>query len=257
MLLAAIAALAVWGPVFSLVLFHQGLRVQGLSILAGTALLLLAAWLQRGRDSTTLAGNLVAGALFAVATALALEAEGLLSPALNWYVLVPILATVLVGRRWGLVWGGAGVVGIVVLFATDYPAPRLPEGTLRVLMVWGQSGLVVFGLSFALLYDAFRRRAMASLEAKNRELSLALEEVEQLQGLLPICMHCRKVRDEHSVWQALERYLEDHSAVHFTHGLCETCLEQQYPWILGDEAGSGHVDEERSGGGRNGGTDSR
>lgn len=236
LLRGAIVALALWGPIYSAVLFHQGLRLQGVSVLAGTAVLVLAWWLQRARRSTTLAGNLVAGSLFVVATALALEAEGILSPALNWYVLVPMLATVLVDRWSGVAWGTAGASAIVVLFLVDAPVPRLPAETLEVLAVWGQAGLVLFGLSFAILFDTFRRRAIAALEAKNQDLADALDEVRRLQGILPICMHCRKVRDEHSVWQALEEYLADRAEVHFSHGLCEECLRERYP-AVGSAAG--------------------
>lgn len=237
LLRALIVALGVWGPLFCLVLFYQGLRAQAYSILAGLVVLGLAAWFQRGRESTVVAGNLVAGALFAAATALAVLAEGLLSPALDWYVLVPILATVLIGRKWGLLWAAVGVAALVAFFVAGDPVSRLAPETLEVLALWGKGGLVVFGLSFALLYDQFRRQAMEDLEEKNRALRRAIEEVRQLRGILPICMHCRKVRDEGSVWLALEEYLASHSELHFSHGLCDECLAKEYPELVANEIG--------------------
>lgn len=52
-------------------------------------------------------------------------------------------------------------------------------------------------------------------------------EVEMLEGLLPICSYCKRIRDDGGEWQALEKYIGDRSAATFTHGVCETCLEQE------------------------------
>jgi len=52
-------------------------------------------------------------------------------------------------------------------------------------------------------------------------------EVELLQGLLPICSYCKKIRDDEGDWQVLEKYIQDRSEATFTHGVCETCLEAE------------------------------
>jgi len=61
------------------------------------------------------------------------------------------------------------------------------------------------------------------------ELRQALSEVKTLQGLLPICMHCKKIRDDGDVWHRMESYIEKHSGAMFTHSLCEECLVKHYP----------------------------
>ncbi len=61
------------------------------------------------------------------------------------------------------------------------------------------------------------------------ELSDALLEVKRLQGLLPICMYCKRIRDEADVWHRLETYLEQHSEVMFSHSLCRECMEDHFP----------------------------
>jgi DNA-binding response OmpR family regulator len=68
-------------------------------------------------------------------------------------------------------------------------------------------------------------------ELKQRigQLSAALEHVKQLQGMLPICMHCRRVRNSDDVWQQIETYVEQHADVSWSHGLCEDCLDEHYP----------------------------
>jgi phosphoserine phosphatase RsbU/P len=69
----------------------------------------------------------------------------------------------------------------------------------------------------------------AGLAAKVRELEGALLHVRQLQGLLPVCMHCKKVRDESQTWHRIEAYIEEHSEARFTHALCDECLARFYP----------------------------
>ena len=69
----------------------------------------------------------------------------------------------------------------------------------------------------------------AALEAKVGELKAARSHVKQLQGLLPICMHCKKIRDDRDTWHRVESYIEEHSAAMFTHSLCEECMAKHYP----------------------------
>jgi CheY-like chemotaxis protein len=63
----------------------------------------------------------------------------------------------------------------------------------------------------------------ASLAARVRELEGTLALVKQLQGLLPICSYCKKVRDDRNYWRQVEEYLSAHSAVRFSHGICPDC----------------------------------
>jgi len=69
----------------------------------------------------------------------------------------------------------------------------------------------------------------SDLAGKVEELQAALDHVKTLQGLLPICMHCKKIRDEGAVWHRIENYISDHSSAMFTHSLCEECLKKHYP----------------------------
>jgi len=67
-----------------------------------------------------------------------------------------------------------------------------------------------------------------SLIAKNTQLEDALKEVRTLQGLIPICANCKKIRDDKGFWQKVEVYLEERSNARFTHGLCEDCIQKLY-----------------------------
>lgn len=56
-----------------------------------------------------------------------------------------------------------------------------------------------------------------------KELEAALSQVKQLQGLLPVCSYCKKVRSEENYWQRVENYLAEHADVVFSHGICPDC----------------------------------
>jgi len=55
-------------------------------------------------------------------------------------------------------------------------------------------------------------------------LQEALARVRVLEGLLPICSYCKKIRDDAGEWQGVEHYIGAHTGVDFTHGICPTCL---------------------------------
>lgn len=58
------------------------------------------------------------------------------------------------------------------------------------------------------------------------ELESALSQVKQLQGLLPICSYCKKIRDEQNYWQGVENYITEHTDTLFSHGICPDCYER-------------------------------
>jgi DNA-binding response OmpR family regulator len=64
-----------------------------------------------------------------------------------------------------------------------------------------------------------------SLASRVTELEAALAHVQRLQGLLPICSYCKKVRNEANYWEQVDSYLTTHSDVELTHGICPQCLE--------------------------------
>lgn len=67
------------------------------------------------------------------------------------------------------------------------------------------------------------------LNDANRTLEEALASVRQLTGLLPICMQCKRVRDDKGYWNQIEAYISEHSEARFSHGLCPSCREKYYP----------------------------
>jgi tetratricopeptide (TPR) repeat protein len=81
-------------------------------------------------------------------------------------------------------------------------------------------------VSLGLLYARFRlkQQSESQLRAQAKELSAALERVQTLKGLLPICAWCKKVRDDNGYWTQVEAYVASHSAAEFTHCICPNCV---------------------------------
>ena len=52
--------------------------------------------------------------------------------------------------------------------------------------------------------------------------------ISELQGLIPICASCKKIRDDKGYWNRVEKYIEDHSEAEFTHDICPECSMEMY-----------------------------
>lgn len=65
-----------------------------------------------------------------------------------------------------------------------------------------------------------------ALSSKVEELQHALAQVRQLKELLPICMFCKKIRDDQDYWHQIEHYLHAHAGTDFSHGICPECYKK-------------------------------
>jgi len=64
-----------------------------------------------------------------------------------------------------------------------------------------------------------------ALAVRVSELEAALANVKQLQGILPICSHCKKVRNDDNYWEQVETYISTHTDAEFSHSICPDCFE--------------------------------
>lgn len=76
------------------------------------------------------------------------------------------------------------------------------------------------------------------LRAKIGQLEGSLAEIRRLQGLLPMCMYCKKIRDDEGYWEAVEVYIRDRSEATVSHGICPDCFEERFS-AYGDPDESG------------------
>lgn len=89
---------------------------------------------------------------------------------------------------------------------------------------------------FTELYNQRRliERQKAELAQKLEELQKAMSEIKVLRGIIPICVHCKKIRDDKGFWEAVEKYIEEHADVGFSHGICPDCLRKHFPDIAAE-----------------------
>lgn len=68
------------------------------------------------------------------------------------------------------------------------------------------------------------------LKERLQQLQKALDKVKQLEGIIPICMYCKRIRNDVETWQQLEQYISQHSEAQFSHGICPECVKKM-PWM--------------------------
>ncbi|MEQ2006685.1 MAG: response regulator [Limisphaerales bacterium] len=102
----------------------------------------------------------------------------------------------------------------------DYTATRIREEDGSV------AGVVV------VFRDITPRRQMEEdRERLIRELRAAAENVRTLRGLLPVCASCKKIRDDHGYWQAVDAYIVKQGLGQVSHGMCPECIRKLYPTL--------------------------
>ena len=74
-------------------------------------------------------------------------------------------------------------------------------------------------------------RDVTRLEKTTEQLQGALDSVETLEGLLPICANCKNIRDDDGYWHRVEIYIRNNSKAEFSHGICPACAQKLYPDI--------------------------
>lgn len=78
-------------------------------------------------------------------------------------------------------------------------------------------------------------RQKARIEKQNRELKKQLDEIKTLEGLIPICSQCKKVRDDHGDWSDFHDYVRARTTLEYSHGLCPDCAKALYPDTFGTD----------------------
>lgn len=65
----------------------------------------------------------------------------------------------------------------------------------------------------------------SNLARRIEELQKAVQHIELLRGIIPICMYCKKIRNDQESWEQMEKYISEHSKAQFSHGICPECLK--------------------------------
>jgi CheY-like chemotaxis protein len=84
-------------------------------------------------------------------------------------------------------------------------------------------------LHIAVEIALYKHAVDAEKEKLILELQKALATIKRLQGVLPICASCKKIRDDNGYWTQVESYIRDHSEAEFSHSFCPECAKKLYP----------------------------
>lgn len=76
-------------------------------------------------------------------------------------------------------------------------------------------------------YPAMAFELLRMLSQRIRAIEKTI--VDAIDGLLPICAHCKKIREDDGSWVSIEKYITEHSEAEFSHGLCPDCVKELYP----------------------------
>lgn len=80
-----------------------------------------------------------------------------------------------------------------------------------------------------------RKRVELENESLINDLKDAIADVKTLEGLLPICSNCKKVRDDKGYWNQIESFIMEHSQAEFSHSICQECAQELYPDLVDQE----------------------
>lgn len=150
---------------------------------------------------------------------------------------LPVVAT---GWALGL---RMGVLGGILAFPLNTLLINLIGDTGWDVVIQGGGGpgslaIVIIGAIVGRMHD-LSQQAKKELEERLRveeererlvvELQGALSKIKTLDGLLPICASCKKIRDDDGYWSHIEIYIREHSEADFSHSICPDCAKTLYP----------------------------
>ncbi len=118
--------------------------------------------------------------------------------------------------------------GMVACMAVKLPDDDLTSRALVWTLLTGH----VLGASISRQLHRSGRMQFLALQRETelrQGLEAALAELKTLRGIIPICAHCKNIRDDAGSWQQMEEYISEHSDAEFSHGICPTCVEKFFP----------------------------
>lgn len=135
-----------------------------------------------------------------------------------WFYFHPVAAFFLFGIKEGMFWVFLPW-SLSLLFLVFNVGPYhydLAIG-IRFMVTYTLVSILSYGL------ESSRQRYYTQLLTEKIALEAALQQVKTLQGLLPICAACKKIRDDAGYWHQVESYISRHAAVEFSHSICPDC----------------------------------
>lgn len=168
----------------------------------------------------------------------------LLGSAWWWMLMAGLVAGLLFSRKFGIMHTVLGVLFLCVaataystgLLSVDFDANEyIVMPVSWATMLAGPVLLTLCGFwAIGLFFDTAREQ-LVELDRRRqqqvalvKQLEMSLDEVKTLSGMIPICMHCKKIRDDAGFWENVEAFVGRHTDAKFTHALCPPCGVELY-----------------------------
>jgi hypothetical protein len=117
-------------------------------------------------------------------------------------------------------------LALVTWYTADTFAGHVFESSAA--LVW--NSLMRAGSLLVVTYGVHRLQAnLERASTLNAMLETSLDQVSRLKGLLPICAWCHDVRNDEGYWQSVDSFLQSHSHLEFSHGICPKCAAKYFP----------------------------
>ena len=94
---------------------------------------------------------------------------------------------------------------------------------------------VLLSVIIASITTYFVVKAEKRIQVEKDNLQKALDEIKTLRGIIPICSHCKQIRDDQGSWKQLEAYIRAHSEAEFSHAICPSCMKTHYQYLFASD----------------------
>ncbi len=159
---------------------------------------------------------------------------GMENTAIVWVLLFPSVSISLMGTRRGVFFTLALFLAVLTVFLLQNES--YVTGHYSLPFQIRLSAVYITITLLAIIGEELRNRIQERLKKSNQQkeeaiqkLNKSLGEIKTLQGILPICLHCKKIRDDEGYWQAVDQYIHTRTDVQFSHALCPECMSKHYP----------------------------
>lgn len=164
--------------------------------------------------------------------------------AVYWLFPFPLVFFFFLGKKEGGIITAA-IFFIISLLLINPFSLYLYEYDITVSLRFLASFLLVTMIAYGL--EASREKFVklsldnqTKLMEEKQNLERALGEIKTLNGLIPICCHCKKIRNDEGYWQQVEVYVRDHTHADFSHGICPECAKALYQGYKDPESSAGN-----------------
>lgn len=148
-----------------------------------------------------------------------------------WFYFYPLATFFLFGSWRGLWWVVASWVIAAGLLFFDWAPYQYPFSiSIRFIITYTLVSILAYGL------ESSRYHYYEQLLAEKLAVESALQQLKTLQNLLPMCVSCKKIRDDAGYWHGVESYLSQYADVEFSHSICTECRQRLYPKLASSRA---------------------